>query len=169
MASILWGASCGRALRCGFAVREVDGDGDRAGDFLLVLGAFVLGRGLDGGGMERFWTLKYLQQRGITELDATLIKDMPNGALVRADTLPLVFQVAGTQGLMRGARVRVRLGDVDEIALDVHGTVIERLDAAPAQAAAEDEGGEDEEEVAGPIAIAVDLTDSEPTPESTPA
>jgi exoribonuclease-2 len=121
------------------------------------------------GGMERFWTLKYLRQQGITELDATLIKDMPNGALVRADTLPLVFQVAGTQGLMRGARVRVRLGDIDEIALDVHGTVIERLDAAPAQAAAEDEGGEDEEEVAGPIAIAVDLTDSEPTPESTPA
>ena len=121
------------------------------------------------GGMERFWTLKYLRQQGITELDATLIKDMPNGALVRADTLPLVFQVAGTQGLMRGARVRVRLGDIDEIALDVHGTVIERLDAAPVQAAAEDEGAEDEEEVAGPIAIAVDLTDSEPAPESTPA
>jgi len=121
------------------------------------------------GGMERFWTLKYLQQQGITELDATLIKDMPNGALVRADALPLVFQVAGTQGLVRGARVRVRLGDIDEIALDVHGTVIERLDAAPVQAAAEDEGAEDEEEVAGPIAIAVDLTDSEPAPESTPA
>jgi len=51
----------------------------------------------------------------------------------------------------------------------VRGTVIERLDAAPVQAAAEDEGAEDEEEVAGPIAIAVDLTDSEPTPESTPA
>ncbi|SDC65256.1 exoribonuclease-2 [Variovorax sp. CF079] len=113
------------------------------------------------GGMERFWTLKYLQQRGIAELDATLIKDVGNGALVRADTLPLVFQVTGTQGLMRGARVRVRLGEIDEIALDVHGTVIERLDAAPAEAAAEDESGEDEEEVAGPIAIAVDLADSD--------
>jgi protein TonB len=28
------------------------------------------------GGMERFWTLKHLQQQGIAELDATLIKDV---------------------------------------------------------------------------------------------
>jgi exoribonuclease-2 len=111
------------------------------------------------GGMERFWTLKYLEQENITELEATLIKDVPNGALARADTLPLVFQVTGTQGLARGARVRVKLGEVDEIALDVHGTVIERLDTTPAEAAAEDEG--EEEEVAGPIAIAVDLADSD--------
>jgi exoribonuclease-2 len=41
----------------------------------------------------------------------------------------------------------------------VHGTVIERLDTTPAEAAAEDEG--EEEEVAGPIAIAVDLADSD--------
>lgn len=120
------------------------------------------------GGMERFWTLKYLQQQGITELEATLIKDVPNGALARADTLPLVLMVTGTQGLQRGARVRVRLGEVDEIALDVHGTVIERLDAAPADAQAEDESGEDEE-VAGPIAIAVDLADTEAAPENAPA
>jgi exoribonuclease-2 len=121
------------------------------------------------GGMERFWTLKYLEQQGITELVATLVKDVPNGALARADNLPLVFQVMGTQGLLRGARVRVKLGDIDEIALDVHGTVIERLDAAPTEAAAEDESG-DEEEVAGPIAIAVDLADSEAgTTENAPA
>ncbi|WP_077001141.1 ribonuclease catalytic domain-containing protein [Variovorax sp. KK3] len=118
-------------------------------------------------GMERFWTLKHLAQQGITELEATLIKDMPNGALARADHLPLVFDVAGAQGLARGARVRVRLGEIDEIALDVHGTVIERLDAAPAEATVEEEG--DEEEVAGPIAIAVDLADSEAAPENQPA
>ncbi len=121
------------------------------------------------GGMERFWTLKYLEQQGITELDATLVKDVPNGALVRADTLPLVFQVTGTQGLLRGAHVRVKLGEIDEIALDVHGTVIARLDDTAAEAASEEESGEDEEEVAGPIAIAVDLADSEAAPESTPA
>jgi exoribonuclease-2 len=117
--------------------------------------------------MERFWTLKYLEQEGIAELEATLIKDLPNGALARADRLPLVLQVTGTQGLARGARVRVRLGEIDEIALDVHGTVIERLDAAPAEAPAEEEG--EEEEVAGPIAIAVDLADGEAAPENQPA
>lgn len=122
------------------------------------------------GGMERFWTLKYIEQQGLTELEATVIKDIPNGALVRADALPLVFPVAGQQE--RGARVRVKLGEIDEIALDVHGTVLERLDAPAAGAAAveEDSGDEDAEEVAGPIAIAVDLGDnSEAGSENTPA
>jgi exoribonuclease II len=120
------------------------------------------------GGMERFWTLKYLEQQGITELEVTVIKDIQNGALVRADALPLVFPVAGQQE--RGARLRVKLGEIDEIALDVHGTVLERLDAPKADAAADEESGdEEEEEVAGPIAIAVDLTDSEAAPENTPA
>jgi exoribonuclease II len=121
------------------------------------------------GAMERFWTLKYLQQQGIAELEATLIKDLPQGALLRADQLPLVFAASGTQGLPRGARVRVRLAEIDEIALDVHGTVIERLDGVPADAQQPEGGDDDEEEVAGPIAIAVDLADSEATPESTPA
>jgi exoribonuclease-2 len=78
-----------------------------------------------------------------------------------------VFPVAGQQE--RGARLRVKLGEIDEIALDVSGTVLERLDTPKADAAAEDDSGEDEEEVAGPIAIAVDLSDSEAAPENTPA
>jgi exoribonuclease-2 len=110
-------------------------------------------------GIERYWTLKYLQQNGITELTATAFKDN----LVRADELPLVLPAAGMQGLPRGARVRVRLGDIDEITLDVHSTVIERLDAEPEDAALlEDdmEGGESEL-AAGPISIAVDMSEAE--------
>ena len=108
--------------------------------------------------MERFWTLQYLRQQGITELEATTFKEAPGGAwLVRADTLPLVLPVLGGQGLARGARVRVRLGDIDEIALDVTGTVIERLDSASAPAPAEEE--DEDETAAGPIAIAVDLSE----------
>ncbi len=120
------------------------------------------------GGMERFWTLKYLQQQGIGELEATVVKDLPNGALVRADTLPLVFPVAGQQP--RGARLRVKLGEIDEIALDVHGTVLERLDLPTgAGDAPADDGAEDEVEAAGPIAIAVDLSDTEAAAEGAPA
>ena len=118
------------------------------------------------GGMERFWTLKYLQQQGITELEATVIKDLPNGALVRADTLPLVFPVAGPQ--QRGARLRVQLGEIDEIALDVHGTVLERLDLPTdaGDAATDDSGEDDAEESAGPIAIAVDMNDADAATET---
>ena len=108
-------------------------------------------------GMERFWTLRHLAQQGITELEATVFKE----GLVRADTLPLVLPVMGANGLPRGARVRVRLGEVDEIALDVGGTVIERLDAEALPEGADDDVGEDDETVAGPLAIAVDVADAE--------
>ncbi|MBG6070898.1 ribonuclease catalytic domain-containing protein [Polaromonas sp. CG_23.6] len=122
-------------------------------------------------GIERYWTLKYLQQNGITELTATSFKDN----LVRADDLPLVLAALGAQGLPRGARVRIRLGAIDEITLDVAGTVIERLDTV-AEASAEaqhSDAGEDAEDgedeiAAGPISIAVDMdeapADAEPAP-----
>ena len=111
------------------------------------------------GAMERFWTLKYVQQQGLTEVAATVIKEN----MVRADELPLVLPVSGARDLPRGARVRVRLGDIDEVTLDVTGTVVERLDA-PAQTsdAAQNEVTDDEEDsVAGPIAIAVDINEND--------
>jgi len=120
-------------------------------------------------GMERFWTLKYVQQNGLTELNATVFKEGPNGSvLVRADTLPLVLAASGMSGLPRGARVRVKLGEIDEIALDLSGTILERLDAElPLDGADEDEG--EDEAVAGPIAIAVDVNEAEPSgPENRP-
>ena len=117
-------------------------------------------------GMERFWTLKYLEQNAITELDGAVIKDNgPNGVLVRADTLPLVISVAGT-AVPRGARVRVKLGDIDEITLDIHGTVTERLDDpddASDDAPLDDTADDEEEGVAGPIAIAVDVNEADST------
>ena len=114
------------------------------------------------GAMERFWTLKYLQQNSITEIEATVFKDN----MVRADTLPLVLPVLGAQGLPRGARVRVKLGEIDEITLDISGTVIERLDApldAGGRSAADDiEADSDEDDsVAGPITIAVDMNEAD--------
>ena len=114
------------------------------------------------GAMERFWTLQYLRQNAITELEASVFKEN----MVRADTLPLVLPVMGAQNLPRGARVRVKLGEMDLITLDISGTVVERLDT-PAQdqgtanAPGETEEEGEDEEVSGPIAIAVDL--SEPT------
>ncbi len=104
--------------------------------------------------IERYWTLKHLQQNGVTELLATAFKDN----LVRADAWPLVLPALGAQGLPRGAQVRVRLGDIDEITLDISSTVIERLDTVSAttpEPLEEDDG--ESEMAAGPISIAVDL------------
>ena len=120
--------------------------------------------------MERYWTLRHVQQQGIEELDASLVKEMGGGIwLVRAETLPLMFSVMGAQTLPRGARVRVKLADVDLMALDVHGTVIAHLDADVAltgMAAESDEVDDDDNLPAGPVTIAVDLNDS---PQDLPA
>ncbi len=115
--------------------------------------------------MERFWTLQYIRQNQITELIGAVIKDN----LVRTETLPLVLPALGAQGLARGARVRVQLGSIDLIALDVKGSVLEVLDApADANRSSDAEEGNDDE-VAGPIAIAIDVNEvPEPATENTP-
>ena len=112
--------------------------------------------------MERYWTLRHVQQQGIDMLDASLVKEMGGGLwLVRADTLPLMFSVMGAQGLVRGARVRFQLGEVDLMALDVHGTVTAHLDAPEASADPDADASEDDDALAaGPLTIAVDLNDS---------
>ena len=112
--------------------------------------------------MERYWTIKYLGQEGISELDAAV---MVNG-LVRADTLPLVFKAIGADNLPRHAKVRVRITGVDLLTLDVHASVIARLDEADTSVATQgDAGDEDEAEVldnAGALTLAIDVADAEP-------
>ena len=112
-------------------------------------------------GMERFWTLKHVQQAGISELTGTLFKDN----LVRADALPLVLPVMGAEGLPRGAHLRVRLGAIDEITLEVSGTVIERLDLSEGvtqEAAAEDGEDGDDDGLAAPLSLAIDVDEVPP-------
>jgi PAS domain-containing protein len=74
-------------------------------------------------GIERFWTLRWLDQNEVTELEASVMKD----GLVRADTLPLVLRATGTESLPRGARVRVRITGCDLLTLDVWGELVARL------------------------------------------
>ncbi len=102
-------------------------------------------------GMERYWTLQYIQQRHITEIVGVVFKE----GMVRADDIPLVLPVLGTMDVPRGTKVRVKLGEIDEITLDISGTLIERLDAAPEAGASPEE---DDDDLAGPIAIAVDVS-----------
>ncbi|MGI9152412.1 MAG: RNB domain-containing ribonuclease, partial [Rubrivivax sp.] len=101
------------------------------------------------------------EQHGVTELEATVMKD----GLVRADTLPLVLRATGTESLLRGTRVRVRITGTDLLTLDVWGALVARLDeaAAGAAGAVAAPGDEDEEEpTAGPLALAIDLAESGP-------
>ncbi len=105
-------------------------------------------------GMERYWTMRYVQQRHISELNAVVMKD----GLVRAEDIPLVIHVAGTASLPRGARVKVRLGELDLLMLEVSGSLVERLDVAAAPVDAEDE---DEEPAVG-VHLAMDVNEESP-------
>ena len=112
-------------------------------------------------GLERYWTLVYLAQHAINELDAVVMKD----GLVRADNLPLVFRASGAEGLQRGAHVRVRIGATDLLTLDVHANVIARLDqtalAQPEPEPEPDSEDADADASAGTLKLAID----EPTAE----
>jgi len=112
--------------------------------------------------IERYWSLRWLQQNGIDELAATVLKD----GLVRADTLPLVFRAVGSEQLARGSAVRVRVGAIDLLTLDLAASVVGRIEsAAPAPASEED----DDEPSAGPLAIAVDVAAPDAATEADPA
>jgi len=110
--------------------------------------------------MERFWTLQWLRQHGTEEMDADVIKAMPGmPVLARAQRLPLVLNLVGGPGtLARGQQVRLRLGPIDDISLDVQGHFVALIGDVSGPDSASDT---DDEEAAGPIAIAVDLSDAE--------
>jgi exoribonuclease-2 len=86
--------------------------------------------------------------------------------MVRADDIPLVLPVMGTANLPKNAKVRVKLGAIDEITLDVSGTVIERLDTTEAALDGNESPVDDEqdEDMMGAVAItiAVDVEAQEP-------
>ena len=118
--------------------------------------------------MERFWTLQYLQQNAVEEVEATVFKSFEGEPpMARADNLPLVLPVIGSGNLARGTRVLLRISGIDNISLDVHGQFIEVLqDAATltGDITAQSQQDDDDETPAGPLAIAVDV-DEVTTPE----
>jgi len=115
------------------------------------------------GTMERYWTLKYLQQHQIQELDATVIKSFPGEPpVVRAVSLPLVTGLQSAPALERGALVRVKIAQIDTMALDVTATFVSLLETATAT----DDENTEEDATVGALTIAMDMddaaTDAEP-------
>ena len=89
---------------------------------------------------------------------ATLV-DRPTWLAVLAERG--VSRTLGADTLPRGAHVRVRVGGTDLLTLDVHASVVARLEEASAVAndAAAEEA--DDADSAGPLTIAIDLKDDE--------
>ena len=114
--------------------------------------------------IERYWTLRWLEQNRAAELEAAVMKD----GLVRADALPLVFRVPGTEGLARGTRIRARVAGIDLLTLELHATLLARIDAAtPADAPEPEAEAEDESAEAGALRLAIEL-DEAPAADAAP-
>ncbi len=116
-------------------------------------------------GIERYWTLCWLQQNGMPDLDAAVMKD----GLVRAETLPLVFRVPGSESLPRGTRIRARLTGVDLLTLDLHASLLQRIDDAPAAVAEDSAETDDDADSSGPLTLAIDLQDADAAPDAAAA
>jgi exoribonuclease-2 len=110
-------------------------------------------------GIERYWTLRWLEQNGVTELEANVMKD----GLVRAETLPLVFRVPGTESLPRGAKVRARITGTDLLTLELYAALVARIDTAAA-AAPDEADVEEDAEPTGALTLAIDVNESASDP-----
>jgi exoribonuclease II len=118
-------------------------------------------------GIERYWTLKWLQQQAPTDADTDthteLVASVMKDGLVRAETLPLVFRLAGTESLPRNSRVSARITGIDLLTLELHATLAARLDvpavdtSAEAASTADDSAEADDVEAVGALNLAIDL------------
>ena len=111
--------------------------------------------------IERYWTLRWLQQNEVAEIEAAVMKD----GLVRAQMLPLVFRLAGTESLPRNALVAARINSVDLLTLELHATLSARLDAAvgsdgDASTVAADEADDTDAEPPAALQLAISLDDT---------
>jgi len=107
--------------------------------------------------IERYWTLRWIEQQQLRELEATT---MSNG-LVRADMLPLVFRAVGCESLARGTRVRVAIKSLDTLTLEVHAALLARLGEATTSEAAPAEPEDDDAQAPLALQLAIDVTESD--------
>jgi exoribonuclease-2 len=66
--------------------------------------------------METYWCLRWLQQEGVAETDATVLRENA----VRFDRLPLIVRVSSLPDLEPGARVRLAVQEIDLLERSVH-------------------------------------------------
>ena len=65
--------------------------------------------------MEKYWTLRYFQQEGITEVTGAVIRE----SLVRLEQVPLVVKAVALPDCAPGTRVTLTLRDIDLLTLEL--------------------------------------------------
>ena len=90
-------------------------------------------------GMENYWCLRWLRQRGVTRTTARVLRE----SLVRLEDLPLVLRVPSLPALDRGVRVALAVERIDLLTMECAARYVELLplDAAD-DAIGDDDDGE---------------------------
>lgn len=109
--------------------------------------------------MERYWCLRWLEQEGINEPTATVLKEN----LVRFDGLPMVSRIGGLPELARGTPVKLQLVSIDYLELQLECRLLssgepvamleEEEEEVPEAVAAALEGESVEEQVSVPAEV----------------
>lgn len=74
--------------------------------------------------MERYWCLRWLQQEQLERIDAIVIREN----LVRVNNIPLVFKVPSLPELSPNTPVKLSLGEIDLIDLNIHANFVGKLE-----------------------------------------
>lgn len=99
--------------------------------------------------MERYWCLRWIQQKGRKLFDGVVVKD----ELVRLDEIPLYVRLVGVTSPGRGVQVEVELNEVDELSLTVSCKLIALKKGTPTRLL------DDEDEAEGLDGDALDLAE----------
>ena len=101
--------------------------------------------------MERYWCLRWLEQEGVRQANAVVLKE----DVLRLVDIPLVIRLPGLPSLARGAQVRLDLLRWDEIDLTVEARLLEVTSAEPTDTL--DLSGEEGEDGASDLLPAADV------------
>jgi exoribonuclease-2 len=73
--------------------------------------------------MERYWSLRWLQQESVRRCEARVIK----GDLLRLQGLPLIVRLAGAAAYERGQRLELEIGGIDLLELVPQARIVRAL------------------------------------------
>jgi exoribonuclease-2 len=108
--------------------------------------------------MERYWSLRWLRQEGITRVAASVIK----GDVLRVDGMPFITRLPGLPELPRGQRLELEVLSTNEIELNfearVHQVLASQLPVEPG----DDEVAEEEAAIEPENYAAAELTPPAP-------
>jgi exoribonuclease-2 len=105
--------------------------------------------------LERYWSLRWLEQEKLQRIDATVLK----GDVVRIDGLPFITRIPGLPELPRGQRIELDVVATNHVDLTLETRVHRVLAAQTIVDVDDEELGDDSVEVS-PLSVAEQMAEA---------